>query len=528
MDPSLEPEPLAHRPEADELDAADTLTGNRGTRILAGGVWHATERFVPQFYTLAISVVAARYLGPHDMGRQSYIAFVSLALTALLSSSLSIALIRYVSESIGRGEPGAVRSLLAWAWRIEGLAAVLGGGALAAAALLGSTPRNAWFLAGAVTVAAILQTVPSAILVGLQLFRQSSTIGLTTGILGTAATAAVLADGGGITGMFAVEVVVGFVNLAWAGVVAQRALARIAPNAAPAGRLKRQVTRFALGYSAGIVLELIVARRSELFFLNKFSTNQQIAYFSIAYAVVTGVGQIPSALAAAAAPMFAALHGAGDHDRIRRGFERARRLLILFTVPLTAAGLALGPRIIGVIYGSQYSPTAVPLMILLATYPLRGTTSLADAVAIAYGKLRLPIVTNWIAAAVDIGLALALIPFLDARGAAIASTVAQLVYSVTVMLYVRRLIGGERFDLRLARVVAASAAAGAAGWGCVEALDGVDGLLLGLVAFVAVFAVSAIALHIIPAIDAEWIEDAVGERLGNRARRAVHLFAAAS
>jgi O-antigen/teichoic acid export membrane protein len=328
--------------------------------------------------------------------------------------------------------------------------------------------------------------------------------------------------------MFAVEVVVGFVNLAWAGVVAQRALARIAPNAAPAGRLKRQVTRFALGYSAGIVLELIVARRSELFFLNKFSTNQQIAYFSIAYAVVTGVGQIPSALAAAAAPMFAALHGAGDHDRIRRGFERARRLLILFTVPLTAAGLALGPRIIGVIYGSQYSPTAVPLMILLATYPLRGTTSLADAVAIAYGKLRLPIVTNWIAAAVDIGLALALIPFLDARGAAIASTVAQLVYSVTVMLYVRRLIGGERFDLRLARVVAASAAAGAAGWGCVEALDGVDGLLLGLVAFVAVFAVSAIALHIIPAIDAEWIEDAVGERLGHRARRAVHLFAAAS
>ena len=515
MEPSLEPEPLAQRPQAQELDEVEA---GRGATIAVGGVWHAAERFVPQFYTLAISIVAARYLGPHDMGRQSYIAFASLAITALLSSSLWTALVRYVAESVGRGEAAAVRSLLAWAWRIEAVAALIGGGGLAVAALTGSTPRNAWLLAGGVTAAAILQTVPSAILVGLQRFRQSSIVGITTGIVGTVATVIVLQRGGGIAGMFAVEVAIGIVNLAWSGVIAQRALAAIAPRAEPAGALKRAVFRFAVGYSAGVVLELIVARRSELFFLDKFSTNQQIAYYSIAYAVVTGVGQIPAALAAAAGPMFAALYGAGGFERMQRGFDRARRLLLLFTLPLTAAGLALGPRIIGAIYGGAYGAAGAPLLIMLAVFPLRGTTSLANTVTNAYGKLRVPVTMNWIAATIDVGLAAALVPILDARGAAVASVAAQLVYSAAVMFYARRLLGGSRIQRSMVRVTLASALTGGAAFACVASIDGLIGLLIGLAAFVVLFPVSAAAFRIIPANDAAWIEDAIAARLGDRAR----------
>ena len=528
MEPSLEPEPLSTRPQAQELDDAERLAEAHGGRIIVGGVWHAAERFVPQFYTLAISVVAARYLGPNDMGRQSYIAFVSLALTALLSSSLWTALVRYIGASIGRGEASAVRSLLAWAWRIELGAAILGGGALLAAGLAGTAPPNAWMLAGAVTAAAILQTVPSAILVGLQQFRLSSIVGLTTGIVGTAATWVVLAQGGGIAGMFAVEVAVALVNLAWSGAIAQRALARVAPNPTPAGRLKREVFRFAVGYSAGVVLELIVARRSELFFLDRFSTDREIAYYSIAYAIATGVGQIPSGLAAAVGPTFATLHGAGAYERITRGFNRGRRLLLLFTIPLTAVGLAVGPSIVRLIYGAPYAATQAPLLIMLATYPLRGTTSLANTVTNAYGKLRLPISTNWIAAGIDVGLAAALVPILDARGAAIASVAAQLLYSVAVMIYARRLVGGERLNPALIRVLGASVGAGLAAWTCVDAVGLEAGVPLALAVFVLVFSALAIVLKIIPSEDADWLEHTVAGRFGPRAARACRWCSAAA
>ena len=526
MDPGVEPEPLAQRPQGQELADATTLTDTRGTRILAGGGWHALERFVPQFYTLAISVIAARYLGPSDMGRQSYIAFVSLAAVALLSSSLWVALVRHIGEALGQGNAGAVRDLLAWAWRIELGAAALGGGALVATGLAGATPRSAWYLAGGVTAAAILQTVPSAILVGLQQFRQASVVGLTTGLLGTAATAGVLAAGGGIAGMFAVEVAIGLVNLAWTSMIARRALAMVAPVPAPAGELKRRVLRYAAGYSAGVVLELIVVRRSELFFLDRSSTNAQIAYYSIAYAVVTGVGMVPFAFAAAAGPVFATLFGAGSFDRIARGFNRAIRLMVLFTLPLTAIGLAVGPEVIRQLYGSAYGATAAPLLILLAGYPLRGLTPLANTITTAFGRLRLPVGANWLAAGIDIGVAAALVPSLGARGAAIANVTAQVVYAVPLLVYAGRLAGRERLDASLLRAALASAGAGAAAWATLHATGGVLGCALGLLAFVAAFAILAAVLRILPARDAEWIEEAVEARLGPRARRACHVCAA--
>jgi O-antigen/teichoic acid export membrane protein len=523
VDPSLEPEPLAHRPQAQELEQAEVLAEGRGVRVVAGGAWHAAERFVPQFYTLALSVIAARYLGPHDMGRQSYIAFACLAVTALLSTSLWTALVRNVGEAIGRGEAGSVRSLLTWAWRIETVGAAIGAGVLVAAGLGGAEPRNAWFLAGAVAAASILQSVPSAILVGLQRFRQASIVGLTTGIAGVGATAAVLAAGGGITGMFAVEVVIGLVNLAWSGAIARSVLARIAPEPAPSRRLQREVSRFALAYAMGVVLEIIVARRSELFFLDRFSTNQQIAYYSIAFAIAAGAAQIPSGLAYASGPTFANLHGAGAHERITRGFERGRRLLLLFTLPLTALGLALGPAFVRVVYGSEYRATAAPLLILLSTFPMRGTTTLANTVTTAYGRLRLPVTLNWISAALDIGLAAALVPVLDAVGAALASVAAQLVYSVVVMRYVRRLVGAGHLDRRLLRTAVASAVGGAAAWACVEALGDLTGLLVGLAAFAVVFAALARAFRIIPYADADWLADGLATRLGPRAAHICRL-----
>jgi len=61
-------------PAPPDDDAA--LEQTAGTKAFRGGLWQSTAQIAPYAYSLVISVVAARILGPDQMGRQSYIAFV--------------------------------------------------------------------------------------------------------------------------------------------------------------------------------------------------------------------------------------------------------------------------------------------------------------------------------------------------------------------------------------------------------------------------------------------------------------------
>jgi O-antigen/teichoic acid export membrane protein len=171
------------------------------------------------------------------------------------------------------------------------------------------------------------------------------------------------------------------------------------------------------------------------------------------------------------------------------------------------------------VYGSSYAGAAGPLLILLVAFPLRGLTTLADMVTTAYGRLRLPVSANWVAAGIDVGLAALLIPSLAASGAAIASVAAQLVYLVAMLTYVRRLVAYDRLGAALVRAAIASAIAGAVAWTCLDVVGGAPGLLLGLLAFGAAFVLLAAALRIVPAPDADWIEEEVRNRFGARVAR---------
>jgi hypothetical protein len=91
------------------------------------------------------------------------------------------------------------------------------------------------------------------------------------------------AAGGGITGLFAVEAVVSIANLIWTSWLARRALAEIAPGPLTGGRvLHRAVWQYAAVSTIGAVLVFVVWRRSELSFLERFSTETEIGLYSIA------------------------------------------------------------------------------------------------------------------------------------------------------------------------------------------------------------------------------------------------------
>jgi O-antigen/teichoic acid export membrane protein len=496
---------------------SEAARATTGRSVLSGGLWYVASWGIPQAYTLIVSVVAARFLGPDGMGRQSFIAFVSITTTTVLSSSMYLAVMRFIGETAGRGHEELLSGLLWWAWRVEGAAALLGGGVLGISAALGASPQGAWAFAAVVTAVGILHTVPTAVLIGLQRFRRAAVVGLVTGFVGTPAVAIVLWQGGGITGMFATEAVVGILNLLWTGTLARRSLAAVESDeraeSGELGRLRRSVGRYAALSSFGVFLELIVGTRSEFFFLAHYSNDAEIAFYSIAYSAVSALRLIPRALAGSTTPAFATLFGAEAFDRIRSGYSRSLRLLVIATLPLTAAALALGPELIEEIYGANYAGAGSPVRILLIAFPVIALSSLANSLLSGMGKIRVPLLANAVAAAFDVALAWALIPSLDARGAAIANAAGQGVYALVVLVAAGRLAG--RTDWRasvLARNAFAAGVAGAVGWAVVDRLDGFSGLFAAAAALTVVYGAFAVLLRVLPAQDAAWLQETLGGR----------------
>lgn len=480
---------------------------------MAGGLWSAFARIIPQVYTLVILVAAAHYLGPARLGRQSYIAFIELTVVMLATAGMPIAVMRFVSESLGRGHPGAVRALIRWAWQIEIAAAILGGGGVVAIGLAGANPQGAWVLAGMAAALGVVHTVPSALLIGAQQWRAASIVGLTTGAAGTVAVVAALAAGGGITSMFAVEVVVSALNLVWTSALARRAAAELTTQIEPVGPLRNQTLRYALLSSTSVLMTFVVWRRSEFFFLDHYSTNTQIALYSISYSLVGAMVQLFEALTAVLTPAIATLYGAGEHERIRLGYGRALRLLLLLSLPLTTVMVSLGPAVLRLL-GKEYRGTATVTVIMLATFPFVPLARAAYALLHGLGRVRFAIAAGTIATVANIVLDFLIIPGHAAVGAAIANGGAQAIAAVPALVYSIRATGRVDWQPRfIARGLVLAVLVGATAAAATHLAGGVLGIVAGSVAALAAVGVFGPILKFIPPDDAAWLQAMLAGRM---------------
>jgi O-antigen/teichoic acid export membrane protein len=488
-----------------------------GSRGLGGGGWQAASQLAPYLMTTLVSIVAARVLGPDGMGRQSYISFIVLATMTLCSAGFPNTLPRYVAELIGSGQEGKIRSLVAWSWRIALVAGLIGSGVLLYVAFHGATPELAWLFAAVAVLPGVLHKVPGATLLGAQRWKQSAIVVLVAGAAGTIATVIALLLGGGITGIFAVLAASNTLMLVAATFLSRRLIFRVKAAREPLGPLTNEFMRFALLASVPVLLGFIVFSRSEFFFLAHYSTDKQIALYSIAFSAYLALLTLPVSLNQMFAPAVATLVGAGAHDRISSGYARGIRLLLLIVIPITAGALVFMPPLIRLVYGAQYGGAGTIVLVLLIPLPLLPAGGLSSGLLFGYGRLRVPLVAAAIAAVVDLGLAALLVPHLDAIGAAIANASAQSVSTLIVVGLCIRTVGGIQLAPRhLAKTIVASALAAGSAQAILVAFDqGVGSFLLALVVGMIVFAALATVARILPREDAEWLEGAMG---ANRSR----------
>ncbi|HEX3239246.1 MAG TPA: polysaccharide biosynthesis C-terminal domain-containing protein [Solirubrobacterales bacterium] len=500
----------------DVMTAAGETTG---ASTLTGGAWTSLSYALPQVYTLVLSVVAARYLGADGMGEQSFIAWTALSMTTLVTAGLAGTLQRYVAEMRGSGRDDQAMSLLHGILKIVFVCAIVGGSALIAIGLGRGELESAWIFAGIACAAAVLHSVPHALLLGYQRFRQATIAGLVTGGFGVVATIIVLAMGGGIAGIFAVEMVGAIAALAWFAYLG-RGIVEKAPPAAPLGSAKGAIVRYAAYASLTGLLVLAVERRSEFLALEVWSNADQIAFYSIAFGGITALVRLVEGATAPIVPVVATLLGAGDRKRIVSGLSRGLRLLLMLALPATAAGLALGGPAIELVYGKEYADAEPVLLVLAAAFPLLVMLNLSGAALDGLGKVRLTLIGMLAATVVDATLAITLVPELDAVGAAIANAGAQVTAALILLFFLRRSLGPMHLRLpMLAPMLAVSVLAGLAGWLAAGTLPDHFSVLAAAPAFFVVLTVSSLLLRPLPREDADWIGGAVGGMAGGRVGR---------
>lgn len=506
--------------------STDATAATTGASVLRGGAWNFASRVVPQLYVAVLSIAAARFLGPDDFGRQSFIAFTQISLVLLLTAGITEALVRFVGDSMGRGDRAATRGLLAWTVRIEFFGGMAGAAILVAVALAGADPQAAWFLAAAVTALNTTYAVFRAFLDGLQNWKFPAVVGLAVGAASTVATVAVLAAGGGIVGMFAVEAAAAAVSLIVLGRIAIRTARGLAPEPRLEPGYRSEVLRYSLVAWATSVLSYVVWRRTELFFLEGFSTDEQIGFYSIAFTAATVLALIFQSVATVMLPAMATLHGAGQMERVKSGFRRAQRLMLCIALPTTAAALAFGPELIRVVYGQDYSSVEPVVLVLLAITPILPLVTLSGSLLAALGRLRPMLIWELIASVVNVGIAFLLIPELEAVGAAIGNVTAQLVAGIPLLVIASSIVGSLDWRPRATtRVLLTSVVAGLLGWALVTAIGGVAGLTAGVAASAMTFTAGGSILKFIEADDAEWLDEALGHHLNGWVGRAVRHWA---
>jgi O-antigen/teichoic acid export membrane protein len=496
---------LPDLPTSEQSQSA-AATATTGRRVFRGSLWESAAFLLPQVYVLVSSAFVARYLGAAGIGQIAFIVSVQMTVTTIAVLGLPVALNRFVARLIGAGQEAQMRALVSWSWRVQSVLSLVAASVLVAIGLAGAEPRTAWLLAGATAGFSVLHTIPSAFLIGSQRWRDARIVGIVTGLIAMVARVVVVVRGGGVVELLAVDAIIAGFNLVGTAYLARRFGQR--SDGRPLDRaLRGEVVRFAGIASIGVVIAFIVGQRVEVLFLGHYSTDEEIARYAIPYSLVGALLLIPAALGSAFSPAVATLWGAGQLERIKSGFSRALRLVVLTALVITGAAIAIGAEAIELIFGADFADIELVLVVLVVALPFIPLGYLSTSLLLGIGRQWGLTIIGAVAALANIALAFLLVPPLGAEGAAAANTAAQIVMAIPMLVYATRLIGGVALDVAcLARGMAAVLVATAAAAPIAGALGAATGFFLGSAVFCVVMLGAVAILRPISSSDGAWLE----------------------
>jgi len=408
-------------PAGAAADPADVLDRpEAGALVIRGGAIRGVAYVLGLVLTAATVPLMTRHLGVVDFGR-----FVTASSVVMIVAGIT----EFGLNGVGMREyalasPDGRRSLLA---SLLGLRTVLTVAGLAVAALLmilASYPR---VVVGGMLVSGVglvllnaEQTYAISLTAGLR-WGVSSLFDLTNSVVIAAGTVLLVVIGATLFPFFYVSVASSLAALV-AAAVYLRGRVPLLP--------RFDVTRWralladTLPYAAAATVAILYPRIG-LIVVSLVGSAHQTGYYSTAFKVVEVLGGFSGLIAGSAFPVFARA-GRDDHERLRYATSRVGEAATIAGTYLVMSLVVAAPFVIRVLGGSGFGP-AVPVLRLQAIALLGGFMAATWSYTLLALRMHGSLLRATSAALVaSVVLSALLVPGLGAKGASIASAVAEL------------------------------------------------------------------------------------------------------
>ncbi|MCU0611968.1 MAG: oligosaccharide flippase family protein [Candidatus Eisenbacteria bacterium] len=502
----------------------DLATGPRPHRTAESladkGAYNVLNTLLVVARSLILSILVARALGPSLQGLYSILLYVTQVGVQVVSLGFPSTLVRFVARRNSEGDKAGARAVVASIVRREivlGLVATVTCALLAGALAVGvgqDAPRALFLLAALAILPDSLTLVYEAAFEGLLAYSLLLRINLALVPLSLAAAGAILLSGGGIGELLILKVALAVVRVAlyW----------RVIGRRLPAGGTlmadtRSQMSRYTRSLTAIFLFDAVVWQRSEMLFLGLYCSRAAIAFYDIAYQVVgTTMRTLPEKLTDILFPVLSGLEQRGERERTAALYQRSVRLLFAVTLGISVTLGVCAGRLISLAYGPEYAPAADVIRVLCAAAPVVIVARATAYVLYAAGWQNFNVRLAGAAAALNILLAMVLIPRSGVVGAAVANSLTQVLSVCVLVSYVvRRSHARLPWDAMLRTLLAAAAQMTVMIW-LDRVLGGWGALAGSAVCGVATYGAALMAMRVLTADEramlARWIRRILGMR----------------
>ena len=396
---------------------------------------------------MAASVVMARALGPNDLGIFHQVQWFAGTVSVIISLGFITSITKFTAQYRAEGRVQDIVAMVRFIFNIElAIAGITTVGLLFLAPRIAdhyfSPGQTKIFMLAFIAITPGIQTaIFSATLEGAQIFRYQSIHSLTVTPIALLTKVWLMLNGYGLLSLFWINLIFSVVNLAFFYWAARREGLLVGWLRGWKGgkEWKREILAYNRS-SVGIhFVDLVVWSRSENYFLGRYCTAPQIAYYNLAHNLIAKfTGTLPNLMWRILLPLTAEQQGRSETEKMKRTYRHSLRYVGFIAIPTVVACYVAAYELIVIFYGHAYSEAKTCFQIFCFGALLSNLAQPGSAAIYASNRQSFILGYGTVLAFLNIALDFLLIPRYGAPGAAAC-------YGITTSLGV---IGGFVFTSR--------------------------------------------------------------------------------
>ena len=456
-------------------------------KILPNSFWYGLETVLEAIVFLGTSVLVARYLGPDILGHFAFINFFVLTVTRASGSGVTSATRKYMSEYLAQNKPGMARGIYHLAYRYQ-LTSSLTLAALGLVAVILFGEHGYKLMASIMVISIVpglMSWVPAQANNAFENVAPNTIRALGYLVVYAAGLLLTLHVHWALVGVASAQLVARTVEVFLRTIPLQKTL-----HAMPLDQLDDALVRRIRKYcveALGIQLLLsLVWDRSEILFLQHYSTYVQIGFYSGSFGLTNNLLLVPKAFGGATGVTLMVEAGR-DPAKVDSIVRAASRFLLLVVFPVHLGAAAVTALAMRYAYGARYLP-AVPVLVIAAILAMsRAFQDIPETLLRAADKQKRILGLLLVTGAVNLTLDYIFIRHYAAVGAAIANGLAQ-TFGIFAFWHQTRKLYRFRFPFATAfRLAAAGTLMAATSYAICRLLPNPAGLVLAIAAGVPLY-----------------------------------------